>query len=62
MIQRKKINNLAEVCLVGIGVGGNYARCLVRLYHLYVGESNKIHKGGNYQDFVKWWWGGGGCF
>ena len=23
------MNNLAEVCLVGLGVGGNYIRCLV---------------------------------
>ena len=25
------MNNLSEVCLVGLGVGANYARCLVIL-------------------------------
>ena len=25
------MNNLAEVCLVGLGVGGNYAKCMVIL-------------------------------
>ena len=29
------MNNLVEVCLVGLGVGVNYARWLVLLYHLY---------------------------
>ena len=29
------MNNLAKVCLVGLGVGGYYIRCLVILYHLY---------------------------
>ena len=23
------MNNLAEVCVVGLGIGGNYERCLV---------------------------------
>ena len=27
--------NLAEVCLVGLGVGENYAKSLVISYHLY---------------------------
>ena len=26
------MNNLAEVCLVGLGVGGSYAKCLVITY------------------------------
>ena len=34
--QREKMNNVAETCLTGIGVGANYAICLVLLYHLYI--------------------------
>ena len=30
------MNNLAEVCLMGLEVGGNSAKCLVILYHLYL--------------------------
>ena len=30
------MNNLAEVYPVGLGVGGNYVRCRVTLYHLYL--------------------------
>ena len=33
--QREKMNNLVEVCLVGLGVGAHYARWLVLLYLLY---------------------------
>ena len=27
--QTEKINNLAEICFDGLGVGGNYIRCLI---------------------------------
>ena len=44
---------------IWLNVNIDYLPACQILFSLIVGESNKIHKGGNYQDFVKWGEGGG---
>ena len=41
------MNHLAEVCFVGIGVGGNYVRCLVTVV-IPVGLGGAKNRGGDF--------------
>ena len=50
--QSEKMNNLGEVCLVGLGVGGNYARYLV----LSVGLGGAKSCGGGFKVIIFMGW------